>query len=288
MTEPSFPKLDANAIMATRDALHAYSRMLGDWLKAGRARRKHWWHASLRPSLTGLTTGVIFSNSNFEVELNMRESILCARTASGKHLLQALYGQPVEVLAVQLREFLQSASAITPDQIGPVEGVVAGDVRTFSDYSPDEAERMARALSDVTGAMVNFRAGIREESSPIQHWPHHFDLSMIWLPGQKIPDQDPADEEYADQQMNFGFVFGDEMISEPYFYVTAYPLPEAMMKTELPAKAQWKDDGFKGVVLLYRDLIALDNPESGLQELWNTLLVAGQDHLAHTEPMREQ
>jgi len=30
----SFPELDPDQISATRDALHAYSRIAGDWLKA--------------------------------------------------------------------------------------------------------------------------------------------------------------------------------------------------------------------------------------------------------------
>jgi hypothetical protein len=32
MTTVQFPELDANAIVATRDTLHGYSRILGDWL----------------------------------------------------------------------------------------------------------------------------------------------------------------------------------------------------------------------------------------------------------------
>ena len=49
---------------------------------------------------------------------------------------------------------------------------------------------------------------------------------------RKIPGQDPADEESSDKQMNFGFTFGDEGIPEPYFYITAYPLPDAASRTD--------------------------------------------------------
>ena len=65
MTNISFPELDPEAIRATRDALHAYARLLGDWLKTARAKRKHWWHASLRPSLNGMTTGVVRTAVDF-------------------------------------------------------------------------------------------------------------------------------------------------------------------------------------------------------------------------------
>ena len=98
-----------------------------------------------------------------------------------------------------------------------------------------------------------------------------------------MPDQDSEDEEYADKQMNFGFVFGDESFAEPYFYVTAYPLPAAMLQVELPTGTTWKNDDFSGAVLPYKDLIAMDDPAAYLQGLWTTLLAAGQTHLATNE-----
>jgi len=32
------------------------------------------------------------------------------------------------------------------------------------------------------------------------------DVSMNWFSGRLVPDIDPADEESADEQLNFGFV----------------------------------------------------------------------------------
>ena len=138
---------------------------------------------------------------------------------------------------------------------------------------------MHRVIGSVAAALEDFRATIREEKSPIQVWPHHFDVSMIWLPGGKVAGQDRADEEYADKQMNFGFAFGDASIPEPYFYVTAYPLPEALPAVPLPTGTAWHSDGFNGAVLLYRDLIAMSDPHAYLQELWSTLLAAGSEYL---------
>jgi len=280
MTTHGFPQLDPDAITATRNALHAYSRVLGDWLKTSRVRRKHWWHASLRPSLTGLTTGVIHGDIDFEIEMDLRESALSVRTAMGERMWEELRGQPAEELATRVDRFLQAAGVSERPQ-GIAGDTEAPDVANdLSGYSPEEASKLARALNEVSAAMVSFRAGIREETSPIQVWPHHFDLSMIWLPGHKVPDQDPANEEYADKQMNFGFAFGDESINEPYFYVTAYPSPAALSKVELPAGSTWKSNGFNGAVLLYKDLLAMHDPATYLREFWSTLLSAGKIELA--------
>jgi len=278
MTTKRFPALDPDAIGTTRDALHAYARVLGDWLKSTRPRRKHWWHASLRPSLTGLTTGVVRAGADFELELDFIANQLRVRTTE-KDFKQDLNGQSAAGIATWLDETL-AGIGVDPS-LAPGDNARGED--TFADYSPAQANALQGALASVAAALQDLRAGIREETSPIQIWPHHFDLSMIWLPGSKIPDQDPADEEYADKQMNFGFVFGDEGIDEPYLYVTAYPLPDALPNVELPAGTTWKSEGFNGAVLLYKDLVAMNDPAAYLRDIWSTLLAAGQIHLAINE-----
>jgi hypothetical protein len=79
--------------------------------------------------------------------------------------------------------------------------------------------------------------------------------------------------------MNFGFTFGDEGIPEPYFYVTAYPLPDALPALELPDGTEWRSEGFSGAVLLYRSLLQRADPDIYLSQLWNELLFAGREHM---------
>lgn len=275
MTGRTFPELGVAAIAATRDALHAYARVIGGWAAGSRRKRKHWWQASLRPSLNGLTTGVIYGPPDFELELNYAGTSVDVRTDGQVGVLTLDEGQSSTELARRILEQLES-HGVNPAN-APGEKVMSDAAHPH--YSADVAWDLHQANSAVTAALEDFRAGIREETSPIQVWPHHFDLSMIWLPGPKIPGQDPMDEEYSDKQMNFGFVFGDEAIDEPYFYVTAYPLPDALPKLALPAGTTWRSDGFSGAVLLYRDLIASSDPGGYLLDLWNQLLAAGREHL---------
>ena len=269
-----FPELDSDAIADTREALHAYARVLGDWLKSARARRKHWWHASLRPSLRGLATGAVRAGPGFELEIDLAASRLLARTAENEDTVR-LRGQPADDVAAWLDEVLV-ASGVDPS-LRP--GDSSRGREDFPGYDPTQATSIHGALSSVSAALEDFRAGIREETSPIQVWPHHFDLSMIWLPGSKVADQDPADEEYSDKQMAFGMAFGDDAIAEPYLYVTAYPLPDAIPRTNLPRGTQWISEGFSGAVLLYGDLARMTDPAAYLQDLWSTLLGAGRQNL---------
>ena len=277
MTTQRFATLDESAMRETRDALHAYARVLGTWLKSCRPRRKHWWHASLRPCLNGLTTGVVRAGIDFEIELDLRNSQLRLRTATGQVGCDALAGQPAQQLADNISDFLTESGvdrALAPKAAHSTERV-----GRFDGYSAQQAHCLAGVFADVTATMREFRAEIREESSPIQLWPHHFDLSMLWLPGEKVPDQDPADEESADKQLNFGFTLGDEGIAEAYFYVTAYPPFTPPSDPWLPAGTTWRSESFIGAVLPYRILSDMSTPSDYLLNLWRVLLAAGREHM---------
>ena len=271
-----YPLLAPSELGPTLASLHAYAREVGSWLKSCRPKRKHWWHASLRPSLHGLTTGVVHGAIDFELELNLRGSTLDMRAANGAHHSERLAGQPARELALSVERFLVGAG-IDEASLPEIIDQDATDVR--ADYSDRQASLIADALARVSSALDDFRAGIPEETSPIQLWPHHFDLSMIWLPGEKIPGQDPDDEEYADKQMNFGFVFGDSSVEEPYFYVSAYPFPQSLSGTQLPEGARWNEAGFEGALVHYAHVAAQPDPKAYLLGLWSVMLTGGRRHL---------
>ena len=273
-----FPVLDADAIAPTRDALHAYSKVIGSWADGARQRRKHWWHLSLRPSIRGLTTDVIRGAPDFELEIdlvNSRLDVHCAMTSSSLKLC----GQSARGVSGFIRQTLEAVGVegcVVPDDTDPGDDLHAA-------YSARCAGDIHEAFAAVAACLEDLRAGIREETSPIQLWPHHFDLSMIWLPGTHIAGVDYSDEESADKQMNFGFVLGDAGIPEPYFYVTAFPHPDEFRSVVLPDGTAWNRNGFQGAVLRYRDLVAMAEPEEYLGFLWNRLLAAGREHLCDSE-----
>ena len=274
MCRYGYPPLDNSSIAETRDALHSYARVLGEWLKALRRPRKHWWHASLRPSVTGITTGTVRAGTHFELELDLLRSQLVMRCGAVE-AYEALAGQSAANLATWIDGVLSDLGVESMN-------APAAELRPELEhpgYSRETAISMHGALASIAGALEDLRAGIREETSPIQVWPHHFDLSMIWLPGPKIPGEDPSNEEYADKQMNFGFVFGDSNVDEPYLYVTGYPLPESLPGVELPQGTVWQTDGFDGAVLRYAELVAQDDPAEYLQDLWARLMRAARPDL---------
>lgn len=277
MTQHTFPNLDPEEIVATRDAIHVYAQVIGDWRTSCLARRKHWWQITINPSVRGLTTGMIQAGIDFELELDLKADRLLAHVAGGGTLSEPLGGRSGRDLAGVVASFLTD-QGIDPGLV-PVDKKRDSHDVTADGYSVDIAESLGTTLRSINAALSSFRAPIAEETSPIQIFPHHFDLAMLWLPGEKIPGQDPANEEMSDKQMNFGFTFGDTGIPEPYFYITAYPLPDALPGLELPDGTVWQSDGFSGAVLLYQRLLEETNPEEYLVSLWNSLLAAGRQHM---------
>ena len=151
---PDLPQLDDVDFGPTRDALHEYSRVLGDWLKSSRPKRKHWWHASLRPALAGLTSGVIHADPDFEFTLNLRQSQFCVQTSTGEEFRTLLQGQPASEIARLVSDFLLGnglAQHYFPDSASH------SSANTHTGYSAEHAYNLAIVLNFVSAAMEEFR-----------------------------------------------------------------------------------------------------------------------------------
>jgi hypothetical protein len=232
-------------------------------------RQKHWAHASLRVNATGLTTTPIPNDGElFELSLDLATHRLVIAASGGARVEIPLRGQP---LSRFWKELWLALRALGVDAV--VEKPPYPDAPPV--YDAASVENYWRTLSRVDSLLKQFQGELRGETSPVQFWSHHFDLAVLWFSGRLVPGQDPADEENADEQMNFGFSPGDEGIREPYFYITAYPLPEGLIGSPLPDGASWHAHGFKGAVMLYKTLAASPKPDALLLDFWRTVQKRG-------------
>jgi Family of unknown function (DUF5996) len=277
MAAQRFPALDPKSIYDTREAVHAYAQVIGSWRFSTLLRRKHWWQLGIVPSVRGLSTGLIQAGIDFELELDLANDTLLGSVAGGGAISEPLAGRSAAELASIVEEFLLD-SGIDHDVV-PNDELPESQLAATPGYSAEIAGSLADTFRSVSDSLSIFRAGIPEETSPIHIWPHHFDLAMLWLPGQKIPGKDVNDEETSDKQMNFGFTLGDDGIPEPYFYISAYPLPEAFPLLDLPSGAKWHTKGFQGIVLPYKSLLENERPGDFLVSLWKTALSAARQHM---------
>lgn len=105
-------------------------------------------------------------------------------------------------------------------------------------------------------------------TSPVLLYPHHFDLAMTWF---------PYDDE---RQLSIGFSTGDEAVTEPYVYLTAYPEPAAFHETGLNGGAYWQTKDFRGAVLPYSALQSTSDSAAVLQSFAKGLFDRGSQLLA--------
>lgn len=81
------------------------------------------------------------------------------------------------------------------------------------------ADELLAKLASMYGSAAAILERVRAKhpgASPVRTWPHHFDIAtLIPLPGGR--------------SIGVGFLGGDANIPEPYWYVYAYPAPEATL-----------------------------------------------------------
>ena len=184
-----YPSLGYEAFSETRSGLHAFAMLLGSYNRAFAYAQKHWWHVSLKPTVDGFSSGVLQSDSKlFELTLNFR-LLTVELQIEGMHSQEfSLAGESAASLQEKLKVVFSRVGIRTvPDQ----SKLDAHQYRLDQSQSADIAQVYGRLAQCLT----RFRGEVSLETSPIQLWPHHFDLAMLVLTGRKIAGQDPQNEE---------------------------------------------------------------------------------------------
>jgi hypothetical protein len=250
------PKLSLADWRPTRDTLHQYARIVGRVRGRFSPRSKHWWHITLGVSARGLTsTPIHYAGQSVEIALDLAAHRLTIDGSEGWCAGLPLTGQGAAGLCRQLTSTL-SVHGVELDA-----DILSGfEDESILPYDQDAAAVFRQIINWVDGAFKTFKGGLREETSPVQLFPHHMDLAMNWFSGRLVPGVDPMDEEAADEQMNFGFLTGDGSIADAYFYATSYPAPMGWTELTLPRGAYWHTEGWTGAVLPYSVLVESSDP----------------------------
>jgi len=270
MTQTTFPPLPLEEWQPTRDTIHRYSQVLGSVRRALTPPQKHWWHISLRAAAAGLTTTPVPAEEmSFDMLLDFTGHQLTISTSEGDWWDMSLQNLSPADFAEEAVNALRTLGVDVEIDQEPF----ANDSRRA--YDMMAVEDYWQTLSQIDLLLKQFRGELREECSPVQVWPHHFDLSLVWFSGRLVPGVDPADAENADEQMAFGFSTGDEGIPAPYFYITAYPWPKGLTDTSLPDGASWRTEDWQGAVLMHERLLEEDDPKEMLLHFWRTVQGGG-------------
>lgn len=264
----NLPELVLTNWRDTRDALHAYARVLGHLRRELTPPQKQWWHITLHVASRGLTTTPIpFGHGTFELLLNPLKHRVEISVSDG--------GEGCVPITGQSQSDLYDGVTSALNELGVSIDKTLDSTDTRYAYDGNAATNFWQALSGIDSIFKEFKGTLREESGPVQVFSHHFDVSLNWFSGRLIPGQDATDAEHADEQMNFGFATGDGSIPEAYFYATAYPTPEGLTAAALPRGARWETEGFTGAILPYEQVASAPDSRESLLEFLQAALEAG-------------
>ena len=103
---------------------------------------------------------------------------------------------------------------------------------------------------------------------PVRVWPHHFDAGSISFLDEPGP---------SSRQIGFGLSPGDHQYEQPYFYVTAFPLPSSPQFPALAGGGFWREHPpFIGAVLLGSSIAAAADPFAASRSFLETAVAASR------------
>ena len=244
----------------TRQTLHLYSQAVGVVPRVHGITHPKWWHISLKLRPDGLITDNIPlplpDGGVLTLRLDLHQHQLIVASSSG------------ETNAVSL------ADGLTGSEMGDwVITAVAQHGLTGNyprerfentesrQYDAEQAERFFAVLSNVARVFEKRRGSLEGPVSPVQVWPHGFDISFEWFGSRVVKTEEEGKEKELPAQLNLGFYPG----GEPYFYSNPWPFAaNKLLEKPLPHGATWHTEGWQGAKLPYRYLLNQPQPEAML------------------------
>jgi hypothetical protein len=276
MPQVQLPSLILKDWRETRDTLQKYAQMIGKIREKMSMPHPHWWHISLRVSDRGLTTTPIQKDKSspgqtFEIILDLINHHLIIESNFREANRIKLTGQSLFALCEETCSLLTDIGVVLPIDREKFTDGKSGN------YDENAAAEYWTALKEISRITNYFRSELRGERSPVQLWPHHFDLSMSWFSGRRVHGKDADDAELSREQMMYGFSTGDDTVPDAYFYITAYPVPEGLPNLKTPEDSRWNSNGFQGGVIMYEVIANSENPEEKLLNFFRTFQRAGAE-----------
>lgn len=238
---------------STRDALHQGMQVMRSVSVLGKDSVPNQLEYGSFPASFGATTGPLnfggelnYDFTNLKFVYKKEEKEIFSVSLEGKN--------QIGIFDEVFQNFSDKGINLKPDKEKVVESTL---FKINKKLAKDYAEVQYRVFR----AMSVFRSRLNGYQSPIVLWPHGFDLSFIWFTDKKGFD------EKEHKHMNFGFSPGAKN-QRPYLYFYAWPVPEGLVGSKLPAKGRWIEEwSTPGAAFDYDYLSKLDNPEEEITKI---------------------
>jgi hypothetical protein len=248
---------------ATRQTLQLYGRAIGVVPRAHAEFHPKWWHISLKVQPDGLITEKMDrpAGGTFWLKMDLKQHKAILFTDEGP---QAEFDMTAGLTATEFGDNLLAAVA----ELG-LSGDYARDKFENDDareYNPRAAEAFLTALANADRIFKEHRAKLSGDVSPVQLWPHGFDLAFEWFGTRVERFEEHGEVQEYPSQINLGFYPGDPA-NAPYFFSNPWPFEsDELVSHSLPAGARWFTEGWQGTILPYDELAGDERAEERLEE----------------------
>lgn len=243
----------------TRKTLHLYSNILGVVPRAHARPHPKWWHISMKVQPDGLATDSIPlpNGASLTLKMDLRRHDLVLSTSLGD---EQRWSMAAGLSATALGNQVLAAVADLGLKGEFARAKFENDDRR--EYNPDAAENFRQALTLADRILKKHRDSLTGDKSPVQLWPHGFDLAFEWYGTRVERHEEHGQVQEFPAQINFGFYPGEPI----YFYSNPWPFEkDKLVGKALPGGANWHLEGWQGTMLPYAGVVG--NPQAEEQLL---------------------
>lgn len=263
---------------STRDTLHAYSKVAAAPARVLTDPHPKWWHVSLMVTSDGLLSKPMSHKSLGDHELRI---LLNLSSHSLEVLVSGEQEQSLDLKkgdsATDMGHKLEACLSRLGIEVELPKDKYADDNPRH--YDPATSKRYLSAINIINEAMKTLRSDLNGERSPVQLWPHHFDLAFEWFGSKRVGYEENGEHSELPAQLNFGFAPCDASFPDPYFYSNPWPFEQDLTNEALPHGARWFSDGFEGTLLPYRSLVDDDKAAQKLLDYFRRVFEVAEPTL---------
>ena len=292
MTSPDFPPaLPYDAWEPTKATLHLASQIIGKVKLMNHPKQAHWWHATLRVTPRGISTGPMFAHrGSFELELDVHDLRLELRDSEGAREGFDLAGASIAEVYRRTMSLLDAAGHETRILARPYDcphsEIPFAEDEEHGEWDHDAILRWWRSMTFTEEAFQTFAGRSFMRTSPVQLFWHSFDIAVTRFTGRRAPSFGEGGrrsdvEAYSHEVISFGYWPGDPEVRFPAYYSYTAPEPVGLAERALrPDAAWWQELPSSHMALLkYDDVRGSEDPRATLLDFMQSAFDAGADAL---------
>lgn len=255
MTRPAvrWPALAVSSWKPTHDTLHMWLQIVGKFRMNSSPPINHWWHATLRVTARGLSTGAIpMPDGRVELAFDFIDNLLHLRRSDGRADAVELRSRTVADFYGELIERLRRMDVVmqlkhpVPNEVEVA--IPFADNTVNHSYDPTAARLFWEQLLQADRLFEQFRAEYLGKVSPVHFFWGAMDLAVTRFSGRTAPLHPGGAPNCPDWVMHDGY--SHEISSagfwpgggeEGAFYAYAYPTPDGYTKAAVPQGAFYSE-----------------------------------------------